>query len=189
MGDRRRVGRLRGNRVCSTIRVHIGVATAVWVVDLVKKDARLVKDGLPSYDGLFMIRLSSDGEKVAMPVGETRGYEPVWSPDDKYLAVYTAPRNPEWGGTRSNGYEMWYAENGPFPMGPRISILDQSGTVVKSISLPGKVLGYFEWTQDSTSLLFAAGDNPGPGAYAPEPCRRKVVRPRFSSNQQAPVTR
>lgn len=166
-------------------KLFLDITGAIWVFDTNAMKLTLVKDGLPSYDGLFYSRLSPDcsayvyelheeeGERgiflldtatgTQRPLalnGDTLSFYPAWSPDGQYLAMYSVPRLPGKTGTTWMKYAIYPAEDGPKPVAPSIVVMDRSGRVVNTIALEDKVLGLFKWSHDSKSLAFAVGAAP-----------------------------
>ena len=166
-------------------KVYLDVTQAIWTVDLATKAAKIVKDGLPTYDGMFMARMSPDSssyvyqlheldaghgifildavtgvQKSLAPNGDTMGFYPSWSPDSKYVAFYTVPRKPGRTGTVWPDYEIYPGEDGPMGIAPAITVMDKSGKVVSTISIEGKVIANFKWSPDSKSIAFTTGPKP-----------------------------
>ncbi|MGE5580467.1 MAG: hypothetical protein ACM3WU_10530 [Bacillota bacterium] len=175
----------RMNYDSATGKLHLDITGAIWVVDTKGKTARLVKDGLPTYDGLFYSRLSPDASAyvyelheeegqhgiylldtatgVQKPLalnGDTLSFYPSWSPDGQYLAMYNVERLPGKTGTTWMKYGIYPGEDGPKPIATGIVVMDRSGRTVNTISLEDKVLGLFKWSHDSKSLAFAVGPAP-----------------------------
>ena len=166
-------------------KVYLDVTQAIWSVDMATKAAKIVKDRLPTYDSTFMARMSPDSsayvyqlheldaghgifmlnavtgeQKSLAPNGDTMGFYPSWSPDSKYVALYTVPRKPGRTGTVWPDYEIYPGQDGPMGIAPVITVMDKSGKVVSTISLEGKVLANFRWSPDSKSIAFTTGPKP-----------------------------
>jgi len=149
--------------------------------DTQKKQIRLIKGDLPSYDGLFDPRLSPDGkyfvysiyepgrsgvyildtatgeEKPLIPRGETASFLPSWSSDGQYVAVYTSSKLEGHSGNNLLDYNVFPAEDGPMPIGESITVVDTNGNVVKDIQIEGKFISGFRWARNSKTLGFLAG--------------------------------
>lgn len=168
-----------------TGKVYLDITQAIWTVDVKSKTAKLVKGGLPTYDGMFMARMSPDSsayvyqlheldgehgifmldavtgaEKPFALNGDTMSFYPSWSPDGKYVAMYNVPRKPGRTETTWVNYAVYPGEDGPMPIAPAITVMDRSGNLVKTISVEGKVLVNFKWSPDSKSIAFVAGPEP-----------------------------
>lgn len=168
-----------------TGRLYIDITKAIWAVDVGAKTAKVVRDGLPTYDGMFAARMAPDAsayiyqlheldaghgiflldvatgdQKVFAPNGETMGFYPAWSPDSKYVAYYTVQRKPGKTGTEWTDYQIYPGEDGPMGIAPAITVADKSGKVVGTISVQDKVLANFRWSRDSKSIAFTTGPKP-----------------------------
>jgi hypothetical protein len=171
--------------VPSAGRLFLHVTQSIWGVDVNAKSVKLVKGGLPPYDSLFMARISPDAtalvyelhegstkqgvfildtgtgaEKPFLTNGETMSFYPTWSPDGKYLALYTVGRRPGAKGTTWDNYEVYLGEDGPQSVAPVITIADRSGKVVRTVTVEGRVLANFQWSWDSGSIAFVTGLRP-----------------------------
>lgn len=186
--------------VPSAGRTLIHVTGAIWEYDMSQKKMRLVRSNLPVYDGLFhpvmspagdafiyelveqdrrglyFLDVASGEEKPFLPAGETYNFYPSWSPDGRYVAVYTAPRKgsahgpsgtPGTGpGTSSDQsgldsqYDIIPGEDGPVNIAPVITVLDRNGNVIKKIQIGSAKLTQFVWSRDSKSLYFLSGTVP-----------------------------
>lgn len=162
-------------------KVYFHVTGATWEFDASHKQMRQIKGELPLYDGFFYPKLSPTGdyyvyelyekdrsgiylldtktgeEKALLPTGENLSFYPFWSPDGKYIAVYTVPlksgqRTGTW-----NDYDILPAEDGPQPVSPVVTVVDVQGNVVNRFKLDGKLLSGFKWSSDSKTLAFAVG--------------------------------
>ncbi|MGE5484621.1 MAG: hypothetical protein ACM3X4_06360 [Ignavibacteriales bacterium] len=168
-----------------TGKAHFSVTSAIWECDVDTGETRLVKGGLPVYDGLFRCRRSPDGryyvyelfekgatgmfildtetgeQKPLLPRGETWSFLPSWSPDGRYVAAYTAGLKP--GATASQdpastgNYNFLAGEDGPQPAGGSITVVDVSGRVVQTIRVEGRTLWTFRWNPSSDAIGFVAG--------------------------------
>lgn len=154
------------------------------------KSVRVIKGDLPSYDSLFNPRLSPDGnyyvydiheqgrtgvyildtatgeEKPLLPAKGTLSFMPSWSPDGKYVAAYTVKKLPGQNGQNMTDYGIFPGEDGPLPIGEKITVVDVDGHVVKEISVEGKYVSSFIWGKDSKSLGFIAGKERNMGAQS-----------------------
>jgi hypothetical protein len=163
-------------------KVYLTMTGAVWAYDLNENRLSQIRVGLPTYDGLFYARISPDGnhfvyelledgksgvyileassgvEKPLLPNGDTMSFIPQWSPDGKYVAAYTVDRKAGETGTARADYAFFPGEDGPLTIAPKITVMDTSGNVVCSVSLDGKVLSNFRWSNDSKSLVFVSGE-------------------------------
>ena len=168
--------------VAERSKLYLHVSRALWEFDFSQKALRLVKGDLPTYDSLFYIRISPTGEyavydlheadkdglyivetatgkeRPLLPTGETMSFLPQWSPDGKYIAVYTAKQKPGaadlpiW-----ERYQVYQGEDSLLPIASEITVMDPQGTVQKSIKVAGKTLAYATWAQNSTTIGFMAG--------------------------------
>lgn len=165
----------------SRSKVFLVVSGAIWAYDMNGKKLEKVKVDLPTYDGLFYARISPDGkyfvyelheesksgvyllnaesgvETALLQRGETMSFVPFWSPDGKYVAVYTVHRKAGQTGNTWMDYDFYAGEDGPLTISPQITVVDTTGKVVRTVSLEGKVLANFKWSSDSKSLAFVAG--------------------------------
>ncbi len=118
-----------------------------------------------SSDGLRMVNTSTGEETMVFPTGASFSFEPVWSPDGRFVAAYTAPKRTEKTAGLTEGdsrdqetswkdYEVYESEPGFHPMGASITVADRQGRIVKEISAEGKTLTQFRWAPDSSHLLF-----------------------------------
>ncbi len=177
----------RGNFHSSTYipgqdKVFISVSTAIYSYDLRRGKVSEVRTGLPTYDGLFYANLSPDGryfvyelydedkmgvyildaetgkEEALLPAGPTFSFVPQWSPDGKYVAVYTADRKPGASGTSLEVYDCFLGTAGPLPVASAITVVDTSGRVVQEIRVEGKYLANMRWAPDSRAIAFVTGD-------------------------------
>lgn len=163
-------------------KVYLHVSKALWEIDINQKSLKLIKDDLPTYDALFNIKISPTGEyavydmresdkygvylldiatgeeRELLPDGKTLSFLPTWSPDGKYIAVYTADEKPNGDSLpRWERYQVFNSEDGLLPIAPRITIVDTEGKVHNVIEVPEKNLAYATWGIDSKNLGFLAG--------------------------------
>ncbi|RJQ24971.1 MAG: hypothetical protein C4589_11965 [Peptococcaceae bacterium] len=147
-------------------KVFVHVTGALWAIDLDRGEKKLLRDKLPSYDGLFSPRLSPTGdyyvyelfephnkgiyllntgdgkEKALAPAGETWNFLPRFSPDGRYLAYYTAPLK---AGKSARDAQAYYyagdydilpAEDGPAPVAAGVEIVNPDGNFFASYAVP-----------------------------------------------------
>ncbi len=185
-------------------RVYVHVSKALWECDLKTRSLRLVKSDLPTYDGLFAVRVSPAGryavyqlweedkkgiyvmdiatgeERPLLPVGETRSFLPQWSPDGEYILAYTAGQKPNaeeleiW-----ERYEVFQGEDSLMPIAGSLTVVTPEGEVVKTVSVEGKLLAHARWAQNSETIGFLAGiprvsDGSGGSYFQPEAWRSAV---------------
>jgi len=155
--------------------------TEIKEFDAKKRTVRLVKGGLPLYDGLFNPKLSPDGkyyvyniyepnrnglyildtatghEKLLIPAGDNLTFLPEWSDDSRYIAAYTVRKLAGRQTTALKDYNIFFAEDGPMPVGESITVVDTKGKIVKTIEVPGKFLTGFRWSRNSVTLGFMGG--------------------------------
>ena len=174
--------------VAESGKMLIHISKEIWAVDLQTKSTHLVKGELPTYDGLFTPRLSPDGtayayrildddrrgvyrldvesgeEKLLAGEGETASFGPIWSPDGKYIAVYTVPKvddtNDPW-----RNYDYYLGEDGPLTIASAVTVLNSDGGVVRTVSLEDKILTNVIWSPDSTRIAFVAGPKRSTNQY------------------------
>jgi hypothetical protein len=163
-------------------KVFISVSAAIYSYDLAGNRVTPVKTGLPTYDDLFYARLSPDGrhfvyelfeegksgvyildavsgkEEALLATGPTFSFVPQWSPDGKYVAVYTSDRKAGIDGTSAEDYDCFLGTAGPLTIAPAITIVDTSGKVVQTVRVEGKYLANMKWSLDSKSIAFVTGD-------------------------------
>ncbi len=166
-------------------KVFISVSTAIYSYDLRNGRVTPVKTALPEYDGLFYASLSPSGkhfvyelyeegkrgiyildaatgkEEALLATGPTFSFVPLWSPDGKYVAAYTADRKEGAGGTSFDDYDCFLGSAGPLTIAPAITIVDTSGKVVGTIRVEGKYLANMRWSPDSKSIAFVTGNRVG----------------------------
>lgn len=166
-------------------KVFISVSAAIYSYDLKSSRIAPVKTGLPEYDDLFYASLSPSGkhfvyelyeegkrgiyildagtgkEEVLLATGQSFSFVPLWSPDGKYVAAYTADLKAGADGTSFEDYDCFLGAAGPLTIAPAITIADTSGKVVQTIRVEGKYLANMRWSPDSSSIAFVAGDKAG----------------------------
>lgn len=153
---------------------------SLWEFSLSERSTRMVKSGpemLPSEgltlpaaspdcglwvyrgtDGLRMVDTATGESTLVFPTGDSFSFEPVWSPDGRFVAAYAAPRKDDIAGGRSElsweDYEVFPSEPGFVPMAGAITIADREGRTVRTVSVENKMLADFRWSPDSSDLLF-----------------------------------
>ena len=109
-------------------------------------------------DGLRMLDTPTGESRLAFPTGDFFSFEPVWSPDGRFVAAYTASRKDGSESGQSqvlwDDYEVFPSEPGFVPMAGTITIADRKGRTVRAVSVEGKMLADFRWSPDSSELLF-----------------------------------
>lgn len=163
-------------------KVYLHVTSQLWEVDLNQKAVRLVKDGLPVYDGLLYVRISPTGEyavydlneedknglyilnmvtgeeRPLLPTGETLSFLPKWSPDGKYIVAYTAEQKPDAASLPPwERFQVVQGEDSLLPIASELTVVDPHGNVIKTIKIDGQVLSSATWARDSKILGFLAG--------------------------------
>ncbi|MGQ9712080.1 MAG: hypothetical protein ACUVRC_05355 [Desulfotomaculales bacterium] len=170
--------------------VFVHVTGALWQVDVASGRKRLLKDNLPTYDGLFYPRLSPTGdcyvyelweahktgiyvlrtsnaeEKVLKPNGATWNFYPQFSADGSRLAYYVAPLQPGRPGRYAGDYDIVPAEDGPASIAEAIEIATPGGEKVARVAVPGAKLANFRWAADGRYLAFLAGKVKNPEGAA-----------------------
>lgn len=165
-------------------KVFVVVTGTIWSLDLKTNTATALAENLPPHDELFYASLSPDGahylyvlhqedkagvflldtstgkEKLVLPRGETVSFYPYWSPDGKYVAVYTAARKPGGTGTDWDSYQVYPGQDSPQPVADKITVFDVKGNLVRQVSLEDKVVGMLRWSRDSKSLAFQSAPVP-----------------------------
>ncbi|MCG0275131.1 MAG: hypothetical protein L5655_03075 [Thermosediminibacteraceae bacterium] len=154
--------------------VFVDVISEIWKVDVAEGVVSPLKGGLPSYDGLFYPRLSPSGEyfayekyepdvpgiyildtksgeeKILAKGGKVIQFLPLWSPDGRHIAYYSAGKDSE------GGYDLIQGENYPYPLGDFIEVVNVKTGSSFRIEIPDKKVGFASWSYDGTSLLFCA---------------------------------
>lgn len=167
--------------VPSSKAILVRVTGSIWSYSLETRRSRCLVSNLPVYDGLFNAKLSPDGsayvyhvhdpgkngiylldvasgaEKALLTAGEALYFYPSWSPDGRFVCVYTASRKPGATGTTWENYDFIEGEDGPFPAGRSILVVDREGKKVQEISLADRFVGNLIWSFDSKVLAFGAG--------------------------------
>lgn len=154
--------------------VFVDLVNEIWKIDVAEGAISPLKKGFPSYDGLFYPRLSPLGdyfayekyepdvpgiyildtkigeEKLLASGEEVMRFSPLWSPDGRHLAYYSAGKDGK------GRFDLIEGENYPYPVGDFIEIVNvKTGDNLK-IEIPGKKVGYASWNSDGTFLLFCA---------------------------------
>ncbi|RKO66133.1 PD40 domain-containing protein [Desulfofundulus salinus] len=162
--------------------VFVQASRALWRLDLADGKKTLLKDNIPSYDGLFypllspagdscvyelwepdqkgifLLSLESGREKALALNGENWNFLPRYSPDGSHLAYYAAPLKPgQKAGRYANDYHVVPLEDGPAPVAEAVEIVTPDGQKVARITVPGAKVANFRWGADGNHLAFAAG--------------------------------
>lgn len=163
-------------------KVFVHVSGALWEYDLRNESLRLVKGGLPSYDGLFTVRISPTGryavyelheqdkegiyildiatgeERALLPTGTTKSFLPQWSPDGKYILAYTAGQKPNAAELEPwERYEVFHGEDSLLPIAASLTVVTPEGEVRKTVAVEGKTLAHARWARNSETIGFLAG--------------------------------
>jgi len=162
--------------------IFIHITGSLWRVNIVDGRNTSLKEGLPSYDGLFYPRLSptgdyysyelneqgrngifslntATGEEIALARNdENFNFYPQWSTDGRRLAYYTAPQK----GDRAaesiyDRYDLIPEEDGPLAVAPGVDIVAPDGKKTAGLSVPGAKIANFRWSADGRQIAFAAG--------------------------------
>ncbi|MEW6446906.1 MAG: hypothetical protein AB1426_02295 [Bacillota bacterium] len=175
--------------------VFVHISGALWRMDIANGLLTLIKDKLPTYDGLFIPRLSPDGgyyvyelhepgkkgiyrlstqtgeETPLAPNGATWNFFPRISPDGNHIAYYAAPLKPGRSGPGADDYDLIPMEDGPAPVAAGVDIVSAGGRKVAHLQVPGAKIGDIRWSADGSRLALVAGiikgDNNSPGADQP----------------------
>lgn len=175
--------------------VFVHISGALWRMDIANGLLTLIKDKLPTYDGLFIPRLSPDGgyyvyelhepgkkgiyrlstqtgeETPLAPNGATWNFFPRISPDGNHIAYYAAPLKPGRAGPGADDYDIIPMEDGPAPVAAGVDIVSAGGRKVAHLQVPGAKIGDIRWSADGSRLALVAGiikgDNNSPGADQP----------------------
>ena len=100
----------------------------------------------PGY-GIWVSDLKTGTSRMISPTDAV--YDRVsWSPDGKRLALVV--------GETGMRHELLPGENGDFLLGSSIWLFDSAGLRSGKLTIPGKMIGYYEWAQDSASLYVMA---------------------------------
>jgi len=153
--------------------VFIHIPGSLWKIDLDKGQTILIKDNLPNYDGLFYLRLSPTGdycvyvlheqdkegiylletsngtETPIKPNGETYNFFPSWSPDGKYIAYHSAPKDPKTG-----RYDILEGEDYPLGLTRFIEVANPQGQQITRFEIQGKKIGNFRWSSNGKFITF-----------------------------------
>lgn len=109
-------------------------------------------------DGLRMLTATKGESNLVFATSDTFSFCSTWSPDGRFVAVYTAPRRTDLAGSHSESswenYEVFPSEPGFVPMAETIAIADREGRVVRTINVEGKALVDFRRSPDSSGFLF-----------------------------------
>ncbi len=163
-------------------KVYVHVSRALWEYDLGSRTLRLVKDNLPTYDGLFIVKVSPAGkyavyelyeedkqgiyvldmatgeERALLPTGETMSFLPQWSPDGKYVLAYTAGQKPGGADLPSwERYEVFQGEDSALPIAAKLTVVTPEGEVRKTVQVEGKLLAHARWARNSEAVGFLTG--------------------------------
>jgi len=108
--------------------------------------------------GIYLIDISTGDERPLLAADDSLSFFPAWSPDGRYVAVYTVPKLPPGSPEHSvPRYNFIPGEDGPLPSGQSITVVDLNGKVVKTIEIEGQYLSHFAWLSNSESLVYLAG--------------------------------
>jgi hypothetical protein len=166
----------------SDSKLYIRVSKALWEYDLNTRSLRLVKGDFPTYDGLFVARVSPTGryavynlyeedkhgiyildiatgeERPLLPTGATQSFLPQWSPDGDYILAYTAGQKPNADELQPwERYEVFQGEDSALPIASSLTVITPEGEVVKTIEVEGKTLAHARWARNSETIGFLAG--------------------------------
>lgn len=162
-------------------KVYIRIGWQFVEFDLESKSHRVIRDNLPAYYGLSTVAVSPKGDQIVyatygeeksglyvvdvatgtertlVETGESLSFYPSWSPDGKYIAMYTVYRVEN---SQANGvyrYDFIPGEDGPFPSGQEITVMTPDGTVLKRFTLEGQYLSQLYWLDGGSGILFLSG--------------------------------
>ncbi|MGE5484661.1 MAG: hypothetical protein ACM3X4_06565 [Ignavibacteriales bacterium] len=166
-------------------KAYLRVTGAIWEYDHERVSLRLVRDGLPKFDGLFRAEVSPDGryhvydlpgqagtqvfildncsgeERRLFPEDGSRRFDPRRSPSGEYVAVYEVDAGDENSGRLPAGDPESVAGCGCSgarqPVGGAIAIARLDGRVERRIAVDGKTISDFAWAVDSGYVGFVAG--------------------------------
>lgn len=162
-------------------KIYVRISGQYLEFDLESNSHRLVRDDLPSYygisvvatsprgdqivygvygedkSGVYIFDVASGAERALVETGETLSFFPRWSPEGKYIAMYTLHRadDPSSGGIPR--YNFIYGEDGPRPSAQEITIMDPQGTVLRTFSMGDQYLSFVYWLDGGESLVFISG--------------------------------
>lgn len=143
-------------------------------LELASGNITLLKSDLPSYDGLFYPQISPDGKYIAYSLleperrgiyvfdvdnkkevflaraGERDYFTPRWSPDGRYLAFYYVVKN------EKGDFEYVEGEDGPYPIGDGIRVIDFKENKEFDIALQGMRIGFSYFNEDSNYMIFSS---------------------------------
>ncbi len=168
------------NRSTGEVFVHVS-GGSIWEMDAAAATSRRIREGLPSWDGMFQAFPSPTGEAfaysgplegtTALSVFDTRsGSEtrihpdgigwsifPQWSPDGRYLAALMAGRSEGAEGNSSEAFELIPYEDGPYYAAKNLIIYDFRQSTYRVASVGGKWISELLWSPDSSRLMFLGG--------------------------------
>ncbi len=97
--------------------------------------------------GIWVSNLKTGESRMISPT--TAAYDRVsWSPDGTKMALVV--------GEKDMRHELLPGENGDFLLGSAIWLFDSTGRQTGRLTVPNKMLGYYEWAQDSGSIYAVA---------------------------------
>ncbi|MEW6183292.1 MAG: hypothetical protein AB1500_08965 [Bacillota bacterium] len=165
--------------------VHVSGPGSLWRLDVNSGQRTLLADELPSYDGLFLPRLSPAGdcflyelyeqdkkgifrlgidgsgekgeERPFAPSGDSWNFYPRFSPDGRHVVYYAAPRKTGATGLNAGDYDLSPMEDGPAPVAAAAHLADSGGRVIASLTVPDAKLGNIAWAEDGRHLAYVAG--------------------------------
>jgi len=112
-----------------------------------KTGERLIYGEWTPGHGIWVSNLKTGESRMISPT--TAAYDRVsWSPDGMKMALVV--------GEKDMRHELLPGENGDFLLGSAIWLFDSTGRQTGRLAVPNKMLGYYEWAQDSGSMYAVA---------------------------------